>query len=167
MGRSGPRPLPTVIQLAKGDPGKRAKKAMRTEPIPPPLKSCPRYLKGPAHTEWNRVMRFLREMGERGQRYITEADRAVLAAYCQAVADHAEAVRMIRKEGSIVKIYDRSGLLKSVKNSPWVLQKERAAVLMKQNAAELGFTPSGRTRVRVEEKAGNVKQNKAAKIIGF
>ncbi len=45
MGTRGPAPTPSVIQIAKGDPSKNAKKRYETEPKPPSENvTCPEWL---------------------------------------------------------------------------------------------------------------------------
>jgi P27 family predicted phage terminase small subunit len=77
-------------------------------------------------------------------RLVTDLDRAILAAYCQAYALWAEAVAAVRKYGAMVK--SPSGF---PMQSPYVAVANKQAELMIRIAAEFGFSPSSRSRIAV------------------
>jgi len=148
MGRRGPKPTPTVIQLAKGDPGKRARRRVGTEPQPKGYPTAPRWLSREAASEWKRILRLAADLGGNGSEWITKADRAALAAYCQCYADYVQAEIKIRENGAVMEIETERGLYRQ--QTPWVSIKRGALDKMIQLANEFGFTPAARTRVNLK-----------------
>lgn len=134
----GRKPTPTPIKEIQGNPGKRP--LNRREPRPAiRAPSCPRELSPVAKKEWRRLARQLLVL-----RLVTDLDRAMLAAYCQAFALWAEAVAALRKYGTMVK--SPSGF---PMQSPYVAVANKQAELMIRISAEFGFTPSSRSRIAV------------------
>jgi P27 family predicted phage terminase small subunit len=134
----------------KGNPGKRplpeheAKIAL-AEPSPPP------FLCDDAKVEWGRVCSILYTAG-----LMTEADRAALAAYCQAYGNWAQAERAITKLAEKGEI---NGMLMKTTNGNviqhalvGIARKARADVV--RYAAEFGMTPSARARVQANPTDG-------------
>ncbi len=73
---------------------------------------------------------------------ITQCDRAMLAAFCQAWADYHEATVKLRKHPKTFTT--ESGY---EQQSAWVSIKKQAAEQMRHFAAELGLSPSARVRL--------------------
>lgn len=134
----GRKPTPTHIKEIRGNPGKRPLNGREPRPaIRAP--SCPRELSPAAKREWRRLARQLLIMN-----LVTELDRAMLAAYCQAFALWAEAVAAVGKYGAMVK--SPSGF---PMQSPYVAVANKQAELMIRIGAEFGLTPSSRSRISV------------------
>jgi P27 family predicted phage terminase small subunit len=74
--------------------------------------------------------------------FVTRLDRAVLAAYCQAWANWCEYTESVDRYGSVVK-----GSKGQPRVSPFVKLRDDARRDMIKFAAELGITPSARSRV--------------------
>ena len=72
----------------------------------------------------------------------------MLAAYCQAHALWVEAVSSIERYGTMVKSPNGYPM-----QSPYVAVANKQVDIMVRIAAELGMTPSSRTRIRVGDKA--------------
>jgi P27 family predicted phage terminase small subunit len=132
----GRKPTPSYLKEINGNPGKRP---LNTRAPRPDIRapSCPRELSPVAKREWRRLARQLMML-----RLVTDLDRAILAAYCQAFALWAEAVGAIRKFGTMVK--SPSGY---PMQSPYVAVANKQAELMIRIAAEFGFSPSSRSRI--------------------
>lgn len=131
----GRKPTPTALKLRRGNPGKRALPKNEPKPIGPV--TCPDWLSQAAKTEWRRIAPVLVKAG-----IVTAADRAALAVYCQQYARVASAERLVEEQGPIVK--SPSGY--PIQN-PNLAIANKAATLLIKYAAELGITPSSRTRV--------------------
>ena len=132
MGVRGPAPTPTPILEMRGS--WRAKERAGEPRLPAAAPSCPAVLKGEARAEWKRQCRQLERM-----RVVTEADRAALAAYCEAWGEFAALLKKIADtdyEAAIAKGY--------------VNAKNRAAERVVRYAQQFGFTPAARARVRAE-----------------
>ncbi|QQA41474.1 phage terminase small subunit P27 family [Pelagovum pacificum] len=98
---------------------------------------CPDHLDADARKEWRRLARTLHEAG-----ILTVADRAAFAAYCQSYSLWAEAVRKQRETPRLIKT--PSGY---VQQSPWIAIANKQLELMGRYMAELGITPTSRTRL--------------------
>lgn len=144
---SGRKPAPTALKLVKGNPGKRAmnKNEAKVELAQP---SPPAFLNDDAKVEWGRVIDRLYSAG-----LMTELDRAVLAAYCQAYGRWAQAeralARMAEKDplNSALMVKTTNG--NAVQN-PLVGTANKAKADMVRYALEFGMSPSARSRVNAK-----------------
>jgi P27 family predicted phage terminase small subunit len=138
----GRKPLPSNVVRLRGNPGKR--RLNHAEPRPAPrVPPCPSCLGDAARKEWQRLSKELAELG-----LLTRLDRGLLAAYCQAHALWVEAVASIARYGTMVKSPNGYPM-----QSPYVAVANKQVDIMVRIAAELGMTPSSRTRIRVGDKA--------------
>lgn len=140
----GPKPKPTHLKLVKGNPGKRRLNTAEPKPeglLPEP----PPELSADARKEWDTVSKRLLAAG-----IITAIDRIALAAYCQAVGRWLQAERALREMAKQDQL--TAGLLIKTKNgnaiqNPIVGTANKAMSDAVRFAAELGMTPSARSRV--------------------
>lgn len=143
MARRGRKPEPTVLKLARGNPGKRPIDAESEPQLPPPDESPPppsadpnddpAALTGPALQEWNRLRPVLIDAG-----VLTSGDEFVFHTYCRLVGE----VHEFERKCAETKLEDAvklgyTGHLYRLRNQ------------VKQYAAELGLTPSSRSTVKV------------------
>ena len=85
----GRKPKPTALKLLEGNPGRRPIRG--GEPQPPRNQpTCPAHLSPTAKAEWKRLAQSLNKMG-----LLTQVDRAVFSAYCQAYGRWVEAERKL------------------------------------------------------------------------
>lgn len=134
----GRKPIPTSLKILRGNPGKR--KLNRHEPRPAPaIPTCPRELDRAAKTEWKRLAKILAELG-----LLTQCDRGSLAAYCAAYSRFISAERDVGKYGSVILSPDKKWPTKS----PYLCVAEAAAEQMRKFGAELGLSPSSRSRLK-------------------
>lgn len=155
----GRKPKPTTIKELEGNPGKRAlnDKEPKPEIVVP---KCPNHLKGPARTEWNRVVTELHKL-----KMISNLDRAALAVCCTAWADYVKACNKLEKQGEVI-ISENGGLYQN----PWVAIKKRSMDQVQKFYAEFGMTPSSRSRIKTdapgeeEEMEGFLFGNKAVQV---
>jgi P27 family predicted phage terminase small subunit len=132
----GRKPRPTALKRLDGNPGKRA--LNHAEPVPPPgLPDCPEHLSEHACAEWHRLAEALHGMG-----VLTLADRAALAAYCQAYGRWVEAEEKLKETPAMIRT--PSGY---VQQSPWMSVANKQLELMGRYMAELGLTPAARSRI--------------------
>ncbi len=136
---ASPRPQPTKIKLLKGNPGKRA--INKNEPQPGVvLSECPKWLKGEARAEWNRITPILYNIG-----VLTEIDISALEKYCVAHARWRQAEAVIDKARSLSTM--------SGNGSPCALPEvsisQKYLTLAKAYLTEFGMTPSSRSKVVV------------------
>lgn len=135
----GRKPKPTSLKLLEGNPGKRP--IHGREPQPPGSQpSCPAHLSPTAKAEWKRLAQTLNRIG-----LLTQVDRAALAAYCQCYGRWVEAERKLAETPALLKT--PAGY---VQPSPWLGIANKQLELMAKFMAELGLTPSARSRVTVQ-----------------
>jgi P27 family predicted phage terminase small subunit len=136
----GPKPTPTPLRIIRGNPGKRPlpKNEPKAEPYLPP---APSTLSPEARKEWRRVGRELRRLG-----LVSNIDRALLAAYCEAWARFVEANDKLRQYGSIVKTPNGMPT-----QSPYLQIVNKATEQLAKIAVEFGMSPSARTRVKAAD----------------
>lgn len=144
--RRGTKPIPTHLKLIAGNRGKR--RLNDAEPKPAPLLSPepPPELNADARIEWDRVFRQLVSSG-----IVSVVDRGTLAAYCQAYGRWLQAERafadMARRDPVMVGLMIKTKQGNVIQN-PLVGTANKAMSDMVRYAAELGMTPSARSRVR-------------------
>ena len=135
----GRKPKPTRLKLLEGNPGKRP--ISGREPQPPASQpTCPAHLSPTAKAEWKRLAQTLNRIG-----VLTQVDRAALAAYCQAYGRWVEAEKKLKETPVLLKT--PAGY---VQQSPWLTVSNKQMELMAKYMAELGLTPSSRTRLAVQ-----------------
>lgn len=135
----GRKPKPTHLKLLQGNPGHRPINAAEPKPDGD-LPTCPAHLGPSAKAEWKRLARDLNRIG-----LLTRVDRAALAVYCQSWGRWVEAERKLRETPPLLKT--PAGY---VQISPWLTIANREREVMARYMAELGLTPSSRSRLSVE-----------------
>lgn len=145
---SGRKPTPTALKLVKGNPGRRPlnekeAKVDLSRPAPPS------FLSQDAVMEWGRVIDTLYNAG-----LMSDLDRAVLAAYCQAYGRWAQAERALARMAEKDPL--NSGLMIKTSNgnaiqNPLVGAANKAAADMVRYAVEFGMSPSARAKVNASQ----------------
>jgi len=140
----GRKPTPTVLRLLRNNPGKRPINA--EEPMPDELAvACPDELvEGVAQAEWTRT---IVPAVTRGQ--ITAADRAFAIAHCELWSTWRAQVAEAAKHPHIIAV----GPNKHPMPNPARGMANKTILLLAKVDAELGLTPSSRSRVTIH-KAG-------------
>src|SRR5262245_53429365 len=137
----GTKPLPTAIKKLRGNPGRRP--LNEHEPAFPPADAVvvPDELAGDerAVTEWRRLLPMLQ-----GAHAVTEAERASLIALCQQWSRYLEANASVARAGMVIKA-PTSGYPMP---NPYIGIANKALMHCTKLWAELGLTPSSRTRVQ-------------------
>ncbi|WP_375173706.1 phage terminase small subunit P27 family [Pseudooceanicola sp.] len=134
----GRKPKPTALKLLEGNPGGRP--INHDEPKPTRSRpTCPSHLSPTAKAEWKRIAEEMENVG-----LLTRIDRVALAVYCQAYGKWVEAERKLAETPPLLKM--PSGYIQV---SPWVTISNKQAELMAKYMAELGLTPSARSRLSV------------------
>lgn len=133
----GRKPVPTGLKVLRGNPGHRPvnKAEPRLSTAPPP---CPEWLIGESAREWHRRAAELYTSGIAAQ-----ADWATLAMYCYYFGQWSEAVTKLATEPQVV--ITKTGYAQP---NPRIAIRNKNATLMLKAAAELGITPSARSRVK-------------------
>ena len=125
----------------------RADRRRKNEPTPEPgIPDPPELLAGAALIEWDRITPELNKIG-----ILSHLDLAVVSAYCQAWARWLDAEKNLSKAGPVVKAPSGYPIL-----NPWLSVSNKALQQVQRLACELGLTPSARTRIDIDLKAGEV-----------
>lgn len=153
MARRGPKPAPTYLQIVRNARPNRINKAeakIRPSELPYP----PDFLSEEAIREWNRVSTRLYDAG-----LLTHVDSTALAAYCQAFGRWERAERQLREDGKLVVTTQHNNQIPN----PLLGIANRAMHDCMRYAAELGMTPSARSRVTARPPEGD--EDPAAKYL--
>lgn len=143
----GRKSTPVSIKLLMGNPGKRAiKNAPQAEDE---LPDCPAWLDDIAREEWERLAG--------GIPWVRGADASTLEAYCAAYSRWRKAEEEMREPGKGFTADTSTG---GIKRHPLVGIALESAAQMKAMAAELGLTPSSRTRIGTTTAAPGAKLKK-------
>lgn len=141
MGRRGPKPEPTIIKLAKGNPGKRrinkAEPKPSTDGIEPP-----EYLAGKSLEKWHAIIPQLRDMG-----VMTVSDVETIARYCTMWEQWLKYLDQCRRGLDVLVIRDESGKVKYMQSTPAATMQQKLATSMLRIEQEFGLTPSARTGI--------------------
>lgn len=135
----GRKPKPTHLKLLEGNPGRRPLNGAEPRPASG-TPTCPAHLTPTGKAEWKRLAVELQAIG-----ILTRIDRAVLAGYCQSWGRWVEAERKLQETPPLLKT--PAGYIQL---SPWLTIANRERELMLRYMAELGLTPSSRTRLAVQ-----------------
>lgn len=145
MAQRGRKPKPTHLKVVQGNPGKRQLNQDEPQPDRSTIPEPPDHLNAEAREEWDRAAMQLWHMG-----VLSHADRATLAAYCQAYGRWVQAERaiaeMAKRDDKTHGLMIRTSKGTAVQN-PLVGTANKAKADMMRYAAEFGLTPSARTRL--------------------
>lgn len=137
MARRGPKPTPTYLKIVRDARSNRLNKAeakIRPSELPDP----PDFLGAEALREWHRLARRLYEAG-----LLSTVDTSALAAYCTAYGRWEQAERQLREFRDLVVTTQHNNRIPN----PLLGIANKAMADMMRYAAELGMTPSSRSRV--------------------
>lgn len=134
----GPKPKPTALKIIEGKPGHRP--LNKNEPAVDGLAgSAPDWMNPEQREIWRNALACA-PMG-----LITKIDESVLTTWVVACYLHQEATEKVNQMGLIVK----SPVKGDPMQNPYLPIINRQALIMQKAAAEMGFTPSSRSRVSV------------------
>lgn len=143
----GRKPKPTLVKQVLGNPGNRPfndnEPAVASRQLQPPPGMLP-----DAQAEWDRVADDLVACG-----LVTIADLASLAVYCTAYGRWVQAERLLA--AAAIDNPETEGLTIETPNgaviqNPLLGIRNKAAADLMKAAAELGMTPSARSRVQAK-----------------
>jgi len=140
----GRKPKPTALRLLQGKRGHRPLPPHEPKPalaIPP----CPDHLSPAARAEWDYITAELAGLG-----ILSRADKAVLAGYCASYASWQECERFIAEHGAVITLRDDKGTVKWIQEAPQARLALKHLEKIRQFAAELGLSPSARTRIHAQ-----------------
>jgi P27 family predicted phage terminase small subunit len=128
------------LKILKGNPGQRALNTREPRPRDGEPR-CPSKLNAAARAEWHNIIVELRAM-----RLLASADHAVLEAYCATYARFIEAHQDLQEHGTTFET--ATGYLVP---RPSVALEQKSIALLRVLAADLGLSPSARSRLTLPE----------------
>jgi P27 family predicted phage terminase small subunit len=153
--RRGRKAKPTAAKRLAGNPGKRP--LNDAEPQFDGVPEMPDHLPAEAQAEWKRRVPALVERG-----VVTEQDVAVLCAYCEAWDQYVTASKNLQKYGAVI-VSPKTGTPYA---SPYQNMMSGARKEMVAYAAELGMTPSARSRVIATKPKQDNDKSRFFKVVG-
>jgi len=147
MAKRGPKPKPSAVKKAMGNPGKRKIADWVEAPARKGGKALapPKELDPPAAVEWKRLAPSLTLRG-----VLTDWDRSIFTSYCQAWSTYSQAQTQLNKLAKDPKTFGGLVMTTSAGNQiqhPLVGIRNTAQRDMLRFATELGLTPVARVRV--------------------
>ncbi len=138
----GRKPKPTHLKLLAGNPGKRP--LNQSEPKPEgDLFDCPDWLSDDQRLGWAYAI------AESPKGLLKRLDRSALTVWVVAEDLHRQATIAVGKFGLITKSPQKGDPMQN----PYLPIINRQATIMMKAAAELGFTPSSRSRVSLGDQS--------------
>lgn len=149
MGKRGPRPEPTVIKMAKGNPGNRPLNKREARPDRTAIEP-PEYLSGKSLEKWNHLEPILNPCG-----LLTQADVETLGRYCTMWEQWCKYLEQCRRGLDVLVLKDDNGKVKYMQTSPAASQLNKLAQSMLRIEQEFGMTPSARTGISATDEKKN------------
>ncbi len=141
----GAKPKPTHLKVIAGNPGKRPLNKREPKPVGD-LTAAPEWMSEGQKQIWTRAIK------SAPAGLLKELDESVLVAWVVAADLHREASQKVARFGMMTKTPKTSEPMQN----PYLAVLNRQAQIMLKAAAEMGFTPSSRSRVSVDAgKAGD------------
>jgi P27 family predicted phage terminase small subunit len=145
MGKRGPRKEPTILKIAKGNPGKRP--LNESEPKPPSDAILPPdWVTGVSLEKWNDVVPKLTGMG-----VMTNADIDTIARYCTMHEQFVKYLEQVRRGLDVLVIRDDAGKVKYMQSTPAATMLSKLAASMLRIEQEFGLTPSARSGISASQ----------------
>jgi P27 family predicted phage terminase small subunit len=149
MARQGRRPKPTHLSLIDGNPGKRKLNDQEPEPVGDLCATePPDWLDADQKDGW----RYAISNAPAGM--LKLLDRSMLTVWVVAESYHRKAVEACNRYGLVTK----SPNVGALQQNPYLAIANKQAQIMQSASAELGFSPSSRSRVKIPE-SGRTSQN--------
>lgn len=148
----GRKAIPSKIIDIRGGTAHTHRPPRNQEPQPPEkMPHCPKHLNKEARKEWRRAGKILQSIG-----LLTEIDRMIFAAYCEAYSRWIEATLKVQEMGMV---YAKGAVLdpdtkKMVggepRLNPYIRIAREAFDQMIRAGTQIGLSPSSRAMLKVE-----------------
>jgi P27 family predicted phage terminase small subunit len=151
--KRGTKPKPTYLKLLAGNPGEH--KLNDSEPLPVgDLSVAPAWLTPSQKEGWDYAILHA------PNGLLKHLDASVLAIWVIAEDTHRHAAEKLAQTGMLVKA-PVTGL---PIQSPYLPIVNKQALIMLRAAAELGFTPSSRSQIHMDNSGGNAFSNNGRRV---
>lgn len=136
------KPKPTALKVLAGNPGRRPLNKLEPNYVPG-IPEKPEWFGTYASEEWDRLVGNLN-----GQAVFTKNDLGIMVSVCLAYEQMRENLGVIKAIGNTYTIEDLNNN-KHFKVRPETLRFETALREYRTMLADLGFTPSSRSKIKV------------------
>ena len=151
----GRKPKPTFLKLVAGNPSRRPLNDAEPQPTGDLMKP-PEWLTESQREIWQTAI----DSSPPG--LLRSIDESVFCVWVIAKDMHRNAAEKIAQSGTLVRIPNSNYPMQS----PWVPVLNRQALIMLKACSEMGFTPSSRSRVKVENTTRGKNRFAGLKDIG-
>ena len=149
----GRKSTPSKLLLLKGGTAHSHRPPRIQEPQPPEkMPHCPKHLNKEARKEWRRAGKILQSIG-----LLTEIDRMIFAAYCEAYSRWIEATLKVQELGMVYA----KGAVQDPKTgkmiggeprlNPYIRIAREAFDQMIRAGTQIGLSPSSRASLKIEK----------------
>lgn len=147
MGKRGPKPAPTAIKIARGNPSKEnLDDRVKREPRPAEGDIVPPdWVTGVALEKWDDVVPKLQAM-----KVMSTSDIDTIARYCVLHEQWAKYLDQMRRGLDVLVLRDSDGKVKYMQSSPAATMFLKIGQQMLRIEQEFGLTPSSRTGISVD-----------------
>lgn len=147
MGKRGPKPAPTSLKIARGNPSKEnLDDRVKREPRPPTDGiEPPAWVTGVALEKWHDVLPRLQAM-----KCVSAADIETLARYCVLHEQWVKYLDQMRRGLDVLVMRDSDGKVKYMQSSPAATMFLKLGQQMLRIEQEFGLTPSSRSGISVD-----------------
>lgn len=146
----GRKPKPTWLKVVAGNPGHRKLNDAEPEPTGD-LTTAPAWMNEAQQAIWNDAIR------QAPPGLLRELDESCLTVWVIAATMHREASQRVARQGTMVRAPSGYPI-----QNPYLAVVNKQAAIMLKAASEMGFTPSARSRVRVEKQKGEKHRHSGA-----
>ena len=152
MGK-GRKATPSKLLLLKGGTAHSHRPPRNQEPQPPQkMPTCPKHLNKEARKEWRRAGKILQAIG-----LLTEIDRMIFAAYCEAYSRWIEATLKVQEMGMVyakgaMQDPDTGKMIGGEPRlNPYIRIAREAFDQMIRAGTQIGLSPSSRASLKIEK----------------
>jgi P27 family predicted phage terminase small subunit len=144
----GRKPTPDMLNEARGNPGKRARKKEPAERPTVAGIAAPKHMRAKGRKYWEEVAGFLID-----SRIVRMSDRNALARYCETLADYVDVTGELDKQGHVYWTTSNHGKMQRV--SPFFMVQERLVKRLQDLEDRFGLSPASRQQIMARMAAGS------------
>jgi len=144
----GTKPQSNATRRATGQDKVHPERVNKSEPVVPlGAPDMPPHLDAIAVEKWNHLMGLLEEMG-----ILNKADSDLLEAYCVTYSGYRKALESVNRTGQVLILKSDEGKSVEARRNPFSVELHKYMDRMTKLLAEMGLTPSSRSRVAATPK---------------
>jgi P27 family predicted phage terminase small subunit len=136
-----PTPVPTVIKIANGNPGKKRLSKKEPKPTKAISQEAPKWLSREAKAMWRKLVPEFQAMG-----LLASIDANTFATYCESFTTYIRLTEELLAEGEVIRGHNRSGHAYVLAN-PKSNMRMQAYERFRKAGALIGDSPASRARL--------------------